>query len=67
VRAGWLACWLVSSLSLKLFHKIELSLFHTVYNYYVQHVCEVGLASLSLLERVVVEKVSVAHSIYSKE
>jgi hypothetical protein len=28
-----------------------------VHKYYVQHVCEVGLASLSLLERVVVEKI----------
>jgi hypothetical protein len=46
-------------LSLKLFHKIELSLFHTVYKYYVQHVCEVGLASLSLLESVVAKKVGV--------
>jgi hypothetical protein len=47
-------------LSLKLFHKIELSLFNTAYKYYVQHVCKVGLASLLLLERVVVEKVGVA-------
>jgi hypothetical protein len=62
--------WLLSvsdSLSLKLFHKIELSLFHTMYKYYVQHVCEVGLASLSLLESVVVKKGRCAHCINSKE
>jgi hypothetical protein len=54
-------------MSLKLFHKIELSLFHTVYKYYVQHVCEVGLASMLLLETVVAEMVGVTHGIYSKE
>jgi hypothetical protein len=37
-----------------------------VYKYYVQHVCEVGLASLLLLERVVAEKVGVAHGISAK-
>jgi hypothetical protein len=59
--------WEGRSWSLKLFHNIELSLFHTVYNYYIQHVYEAGLASLSLLERVVVKKVSVTHGINSKE